>query len=173
MGGFTAIYLKDTSEENIMKQNELLRHYGVAKKYGFYSEKDIQFEYDGFCIGTGVFPEHLFPKDKIKSYNDFKRYWSPKALGECFVPYVGSLTFDCYFGRTSKRAMRGIGKYLADNYHEIKSMDGSFETFFERGMTRLEMKIMHEAGFFYDYERSIDLLNEEAKTRRAMKKKKK
>jgi len=121
MGGFTAVYLKDRSEANIAKQNALLAEHKVAKRYRFYSESDIQFEYEGFCKGTGVFPEHLFPKDKINSFEDFKVYWCPKALGTCFVPHTGSLTFDCYFGRTSKRAMRNMGRYIAENYREIES----------------------------------------------------
>lgn len=146
MGGFTVFYLKNTSEENIAKQNAKLTALGVPKKYRFYSEGDIMEEYEWFKKEDGVFPEHLFPRAKIHSYEQFKCYWNPKAVGEVFVPYVGSLTLDCYFGRTSKRAMRNIGKYLADNHREIKSMSGSYDTFMERGMTKLERQIISESG---------------------------
>lgn len=132
MGGFTVIYLKDRSEENIRKHNELLAKHRVPKRYRFYSMADVQFEYDGFCKGTGVFPEHMFPKSKIRSFEDFKKYWNPEAVGEVFVPYTGSMSFDCYFGRTSKNAMRNIGKYLLENHNDILAVSGSFTTFMER-----------------------------------------
>lgn len=144
MSGLTQIRLKDVSEENIKRQNELLKENKVRKELRFYSIEDVKFEYEAFKKGLGVFPEHLFPKDKINSFEDFQKYWNPKALGEVFVPQIGTLQFDCYFGRTSKRAMRGIGRYLGLNPREIKSVDGSFSTFAERGMTRIERQIMTE-----------------------------
>lgn len=144
MGGFTVIYLKNRSEENIKKHNELLKKFGVAKKYRFYSLEDVKFEYDSFLKNLGVFPEHSFPKDKIKTFNDFCKYWSPDALGEIFVPFTGSLSFDCYFGRTSKRAMKAIGKYLNDNHKDILAVSGSFDTFMERGMTKYTQKLFKE-----------------------------
>ncbi len=144
MGGFTEIKLKDCSNENIEKQNQLLEDFGVARKYRFYSESDVIWEYEGFVKGTGSFPEHLFPKDKINSYEDFTKYWNTKSLGSLFCPEFGTLTFDCYFGRTSKRAMRNMGKYITDNHNEIEKVSGSFSTFMERGMTRLERQIINE-----------------------------
>jgi hypothetical protein len=147
MGGFTTIQLKDVSQENIDAQNDLLKECGVSKKYRFYSENSILKEYEYYKKGDGVYPEHLFPTDKINSYSDFKKYWSTEALGEVFVPRIGSLQLDCYFGRTSKRAMRNIGKYLGLNPNQIKKVDGSFSTFAERGMTKLERQIMFEYGF--------------------------
>lgn len=146
MGGFTEVKLKDCTQANIDKMNALLREYKVPKKYSFYSEKDVIFEYESFKKGLGIFPEHLFPKDKIHSYKDFTKYWSTKALGAIFVPPFGALTFDCYFGRTSKRAMRNMGRFIAENYREIHSTDGSFETFMERGMTRIERQIIAESA---------------------------
>lgn len=151
MGGFTTVLLRDTSHQNIAKHNALLRLYKVPKKYSFYSEDDVIFEYEAFKRGDGVFPASQFPKDKIHSLNDFKRYWSTEALGEVFVPRFGTLTFDCYFGRTSKRAMRNIGKYLADHCREIKATGGSFETFMQRGMTKLERQIIAESGINHGY----------------------
>lgn len=144
MGGFTVIYLKDRSEENIRKHNELLKKHKVAKRYRFYSMDDVMFEYDSFKKGLGSFPEHLFPKDKINNLDDFCRYWNPNAVGEVFVSYTGSLSFDCYFGRTSKRAMRGIGKYIVENWRDILAVSGSFDTFIERGMTKSEMEFIVE-----------------------------
>jgi len=149
MGGFTQVYLKDTSRSNIDKHNALLRLYNVPKEYHYHSESDDIFEYESFkkFIGTQrekYFSEEFFPKDKINSFEDFKKYWSPKALGEVFVPYEGTLQFDCYFGRTSKRAMRNIGRYLADNVRDIEKTRGSFSTFMERGMTKLEQQLMKE-----------------------------
>ena len=47
MGGFTSIWLRDTSQQNIDQQNAELDALGVAKRYRFYSEKDIEFEYEG------------------------------------------------------------------------------------------------------------------------------
>ena len=132
MGGFTAIRLHNCSEENIKKQNEQLKECKVAKRYRFYSENDVKKEYEYYKKGDGNYPEHLFPKDKIRSYNDFKKYWSAEALGEVFVPKFGTLTFDCYFGRTSKRAMHNMAKYLLTNLSQIKSVSGSFSTFVER-----------------------------------------
>jgi hypothetical protein len=43
--------------------------------------------------------------------------------------------------------MRNIGRYLADNVRHIKKVSGSFSTFCERGMTKLEREIMKENGF--------------------------
>jgi len=146
MGGFTQVYLKDCSYDNILKQNEKLKEYKVAKRYRFASEDDVKFEYNAFVKGLGVFPESQFPKDKIKSYNDFKKYWSTEALGEIFCPTFGTLNFDCYFGRTSKRAMRNMGKYIANNVDEIKKTNGSFSTFIERGMTKIEQALMKQKG---------------------------
>ena len=151
MGGFTEIYLRDKSIENIRKQNEKLKAIGVTKM-SFYSEDDIQKEWEAFQKNDGVFPEHLFPRDKIKTFQDFKRYWSPEALGACFVPYSGSLVFDCYFGRTSKRQMNLLRKYLMGydenlkcNIHLIEKVSGSFSTFVERGkFTKLETQILKE-----------------------------
>lgn len=141
MGGFTQVFLKDKSESNIAKHNALLEMHKVPKKYRYASEHDTIIEYGWFQAGEGVFPEDRFPKDKIKSLEDFKRYWSTKALGQVFVPYAGTLQFDCYFGRTSKRAMRNIARYLIENYRDIERTTGSFSTFMERGMTKLEMEV--------------------------------
>lgn len=144
MGGFTIVYLKDRSEENIKRHNELLKQYKVAKQYHFYSIENVQFEYDSFMKGLGVFPEHLFPKDKINSLSDFCKYWNPIALGEVIVEYTGSMTFDCYFGRTSNRAMRNIGKYIYNHHEDILAVYGSFDTFMERGMTKYQMNFISE-----------------------------
>jgi hypothetical protein len=151
MGGFTKFQLKDTSEKNISKQNDLLKSYGVPKKYRFYSLEDVLFEYESFKLGAGYYPANLFPRDKIKSFEDFQKYWNSKAIGEVFVAPIGALVFDCYFGRTSKRAMRNIGRYLSDNHREIESASGSYETFFEDGMTRLERQIMKESNIKMNY----------------------
>lgn len=145
MGGFTAIRLNDCSEDNIKKQNEQLKKFGVAKHYRFYSEEFVKEEYEYYLKRQGNFPEHLFPRDKINSYQDFKKYWSPEALGEVFVPKFGTLKFDCYSGRTSKRAMHNIARYLLNNISQIKSTDGSFSTFVERsGYCAKTQKILFE-----------------------------
>jgi hypothetical protein len=149
MGGFTQIKLRDCSQRNIDTQNARLELAGVPKMFRFYSEKDVIFEYEAFLIGKGVFSENQFPKDKINSLEDFKKYWSTKALGEMFVPPFGTLQFDCYFGRTSKRAMRNLGRYIALNIREFKEFDGSFSTFMERGMTAIERQIVDESGISY------------------------
>lgn len=151
MGGFTEIYLKDKSAENIAKHNAKLKEYGVRKSIRFYSEDDIKFEFDGFMKGTGHFPNDQFPREKIKTIDDFKKYWNPKALGTTFCPYVGSLTFDCYFGRTSNNAMKKLGNYIADNYRDIERTRGSFTTFTERGMTKLQRQIIDESNILEDY----------------------
>ena len=144
MGGFTQVYLKDTSRTNIDRHNALLRLYKVPLKYHYYSEADVIFEYEAFKMNAGAFPEHSFPKDKIKSLEDFKKYWSPEALGDVFCPPEGVLQFDCYFGRTSRNSMRNMGRYIADNFKDIKKTSGSFSTFMERGMTKLEQQLMIE-----------------------------
>lgn len=149
MGGFTQIVLKDKSRANIDSHNAKLEIAGVPKKYRFYSEGDVIFEYESFKAGQGHFPEHMFPKDKINSLEDFKKYWSSEAVGEVFVPPYGALQFDCYFGRTSKKAMRAIGKYVTENHDAIEKVSGSFSTFMERGMTKLEQEIIKDSGIKY------------------------
>ena len=153
MGGFTEIFLRDKSIENIRKQNARLKAIGVTKMR-FYSDDDIQKEWEAFQNYEGVFPEHSFPRAKIKTFEDFKRYWSPQALGEVFCPQTGSLTFDCYFGRTSKRQMNLLRKYLMGydeslrcNINLIEKVKGSFSTFVERGkFTKLEIQLLKEKG---------------------------
>lgn len=137
MGGFTSIQLKDTSQENIDEQNAELDALGVAKRYRFYSEKNIRLEWD-FYLECGPelraerFPSHLFPQD-IETFEDFKQFWSPEALGTVFVPAIGMLKFDCYFGRTSTRAMHGIARFLLYSLEGvIKETSGSYSTFVER-----------------------------------------
>lgn len=128
---------------NKNRKPKIKRIKSSKKKYRFYSEDDIKLEYDSFKKGKGVFPERLFPRDKIKSYDDFKRYWSPKKLGVVFVPEIGMLTFDCYFGRTSKRAMHNIARYLLMNIDKIESVSGSYSTFVERcGYSEKKQKIL-------------------------------
>jgi len=153
MGGFTQLKLKDTSEENIEKHNKILDDLKVRKCFRFYSESDVKKEYEAFIKGEGAFAEHLFPKDKIKSYNDFKKYWNPKALGEIFCPPAGTIQFDCYFGRTSKRAMKGIKDYiinallLPENFMTtpFEGASGSWTTFLERcSASKLNLELINE-----------------------------
>ena len=144
MGGFTQVFLNDASRKNNDRHNALLKLYNIPDIYRYYSEYNVIFEYESFKMGLGTFDERLFPKDKINNIEDFKQYWSTKALGDVFVPPYGTLQFDCYFGRTSKRAMRNMGRYIADNIKDIKCVSGSFETFAERGMTKLERQICTE-----------------------------
>jgi hypothetical protein len=151
MGGFTEIHLRDKSEANIKKHNALLAKLRLSK-LRFYSEKKVKAEYKAFVLGLGVFPEHLFPKAKIKTYNDFKKYWNPKALGEIFCPQFGSLTFDCYFVRTTEKDMHKLGLYLVDNWRDIESTNGSYTTFLERaGLDELELQILAESGIKENY----------------------
>jgi hypothetical protein len=133
MGGFTKIQLKDTSQENIDEQNQRLREYGLRKNLKFYSERDIEKEYEYFLKNDGNYPERMFPRDQINSLEDFKKYWNPRAVGEAFVPPVGALTFDCYFGRTSKRAMHAIACWILSHgdSHPFTT-SGSYSTFVER-----------------------------------------
>lgn len=153
MGGFTQLRLKDTSEENIAKHNKMLEAAGVRKEIRFYSENDVKLEYDYFKRGEGAFPENQFPKDKIKSYSDFKKYWNPKALGEIFCPPFGTLQFDCYFGRTSKRAMRNMKNYIVaallapENFMNspFSEATGSWTTFLERcGASKLDLQLIED-----------------------------
>jgi len=132
MGGLTKIRLKDCSLKNIREQNKELEKYNVRNWYRFYSEDNVKEEYEYFKKNDGNFPEYKFPRDKINSYKDFKKYWSTNALGEVFVPKFGTLKFDCYFGRTSQRAMHNIARYILNNIDQIKSVSGSYSTFVER-----------------------------------------
>jgi hypothetical protein len=140
MGGFTKIQLLDTSEENIQLHNELLSKHKVKKSFKFYTVKDIELEYEAFKNGEGTFPEHLFPRDKIKSFKSFRKYWSPEAIGDVFCPPIGSLTFDACYGRTSDNAMKCIKDYLIDAMttidigflKEFCVVSGSFSVFMER-----------------------------------------
>lgn len=140
MGGFTSIQLKNISQENIDEQNQKLDDLKVAKHYRFYSEKDVEEEYEYYLKKDGVYPEHLFPSEKINSFEDFKKYWSSEALGEVFVPQFGMLTFDCYFGRTSNKTMHGIARYLLENENLIKETSGSYSTFVERSGYKAKTK---------------------------------
>jgi hypothetical protein len=153
MGGWTKLQLKDTSEENIAKHNQMLVSAGVIKKYRFYSEEDVLNEFVYFKRGEGAFPENQFPKDKIKSFNDFKKHWNTKALGEVFCPPFGSLTFDCYYSRTSKRAMCNMKNYiinallLPENFMNtpFSYAEGSWSTFLERcGASKLNLALINE-----------------------------
>jgi len=152
MGGMVKLYLKDTSIENIKKHNDLLRKCKVKKSINFYSEEEVLFEYQSFMKGVGHFPEHLFPSDKIKTFEDFKRYWNTESLGEVFCPKFGSLLFDCYFGRTSDNAMKCIKNYIVqaiiDNFpygSPFKEAGGSWDTFLERcSASKLKLELINE-----------------------------
>jgi hypothetical protein len=153
MGGFTVLALKDKSVENIRKHNELLSKAKVRKGIRFYSEDDVRLEYDAFLNNQGVFPEHSFPKDKIKSYDDFTKYWSTEALGEVFVPKFGTLTFDCYFGRTSDNAMKCLKNYIVDTLllseyfldSPFEYASGSWSTYLERcSASKLDLELINE-----------------------------
>lgn len=154
MGGFTTIQLKDTSPENIAFHNRLLDEAKVRKDIRFYSEDDVKLEYEAFVNGDGIFPDYHFPKDKIKSYEDFTKYWSTEALGEAFCPRFGMLTFDCYFGRTSDNAMKCIKNYIVEVLlHEkyffepvpFSKLGGSFSTFLERcSASKLNLELIDE-----------------------------
>lgn len=133
MGGFTKIKLEDTSEISIRSNNSELAGLGVPKKYRFYSELNVRKEFEYFKRGEGNFPKYIF--EGISTYQAFKRKWLE------WTDYsIGALHFDCYYGRTSQRAMRLIGKFVYRNQQSIKSVSGSFDTFIERGMTEKEIK---------------------------------
>ena len=131
MAGFTQIILKDKSEQHIIDCNCVLNREGVAKAYHFYTMNDARVEYGHFKIGNGVYPEHLFPREKIKSFPEFLNYWNPKSCGHFINPF-GALSFDCYFARNPFIQMKGISDFLVDNYSLIEQAKGSFETFVER-----------------------------------------
>lgn len=133
MGGFTAIYLKDRSQENIDRQNQHLDDLRVPKSFRFYSEKNTEKHYQHYLAGNGEFKECFFPPDKINSLEDFKRYWSPEALGTVFVPHVGSMNFDCYFGRMSDYAMHGVMRWvLLFGEDEAITTSGSYGTLVQK-----------------------------------------
>jgi len=145
MGGFTEIKLKNNSNENIAKQNAKLDAIGLRKAIRFYSIADVELEYHYFKKNEGHFPDDQFPRHKIKSFNDFRKYWSTETLGVVFCPEFGTLTFDCYFGRTSKRAMRMIGRYLLSNYDQIGDTSGSYSTFIERAeLSKKNFKLLSQ-----------------------------
>jgi len=153
MGGFTQLKLKDNSEENIAKHNKMLDDAKVKKSFRFYSKNNVKEEYKAFVEGRGAFPENQFPKDKIKSYSDFKKYWNPKALGEVFCPEFGTLQFDCYFGRTSQNAMKNLKNYIINalllpEYSGKTPFDwasGSWTTFLERcSASKLNLELINE-----------------------------
>lgn len=129
MGGFTSIKLKDTSPEAIKQVNATLTEMKVPKGYRFYSEDDVKEEYEYYKKGDGNYPEHLFPKNKIRSYKSFTKYWSTEALGATFVPPFGTLTFDCYYGRTATTTMNKIARFIYNNLELIDEVDGSYSTF--------------------------------------------
>jgi len=139
MGGMTTLYLADRSAKNIAYHNQKLKEFGVAKCYRFYSEADIKIAYNEFISGKGVFREHLFPKAEINSYKDFKKFWSPVAVGEVFVPYIGSVTFDCYFDRMPKRAMYNMSCYIREHRHELLGYQGALSTLFEKAFSDKQM----------------------------------
>ena len=140
MGGFTKIHLKDTSVENIKFANDILDRMKLPKKHRFYSEDDVKEEYEFYKKGDGNYPENQFPKDKINSYDTFKKYWSTEALGEVFVPKFGSLTFDCYFSRTSQSAMNLIANFVFSYRYLIGEVSGSYSTFINDKITLSQKK---------------------------------
>jgi len=151
MGGFTSIKLKDTSAENIAKHNKMLADAKVRKSIRFYSEDDVKLEYEAFVAGEGEFPERLFPKDKINSYEDFTNYWNREHLGATFCPAFGELTFDVYFGRTSNNAMKCIKDYIITALLEtpfespFDEVSGSWSTFLERcSASKLDLEMINE-----------------------------
>lgn len=133
MGGFTKIKLEDTTDVAIRHKNNELETLGIPKKYRFYSEFDVRLEYEYYKLGVGNYPDFIF--EGVKDYQAFKRKWLAWTHYE-----IGALHFDCYFGRTGKRAMRQIGKFVFRNQKSIASISGSFDTFIERGMTKKEIK---------------------------------
>lgn len=132
MGGFTTIRLKETSQDSITKANAILDKMKVAKQYRFYSENDVILKYEYYKKGDGNYPEDLFPTGKINSYEDFTKYWSTEALGETFVPKFGTLTFDCYYGRTSQTTINKLSRFVYNNRNLIGEVDGSYTTFVDK-----------------------------------------
>lgn len=130
MGGMTKIMLKDVSDENIRAQNQILKERGIKKR--FYSKDDIVREYRYFKKDPGNYPQHLFPIDEIKTFEDFKTYWSTERLGETFCPGFGTLMFDCCFGRTHESEMNKIGMYVLENIKSIAEVSGGYSTFVQR-----------------------------------------
>lgn len=144
MGGFTTIAIKknvDVEIENI--KLDLLK---VPKKLRYYTDRDIKFEYVAFTMGLGAFSEHQFPKDKINSLEDFRKYWSSEALGEVFCPKENTLTLDTYFGRTSDYAMKKLLKYVCDNVDNIDFVSGSFGTMVEKVATKKQEQLLLDKG---------------------------
>jgi len=146
MGGFTTITLKKKDANSIDTNNVRLELLKVPKKYRFYAERDIIFEYESFKLGLGYFPENLFPKDKIHNLLQFKKYWSTEALGEVFRPKKGTLTLDTYFGRTSNYAMEKILKFVCTYIDEIDFVSGSFGTMVEKVATKKQEKLLLDSG---------------------------
>ena len=141
MGGFTKILLKDTSEDNIILMNCLLDRFKVSDKYRFYLRHNAREEYYHYIIGNGAYPAHMFPRDKINSYEGFLQYWNPEKCGDCFVRPFGMLTFDCYFNRTPAAQMKRLAHFLLENRETIAKVGGSFETFVERaGISKKSQK---------------------------------
>lgn len=144
MGGFTKLQLKNTSIECIEEHNALLRKHKVKKSFKFYSQKDVELEYQYFLNGEGNFPEDMFPKDKINSYEDFKLYWNPNKW---FCPNFGSLKFDCYFNRTTKNEMNCIKNYIIDvlifSECPFEYVSGEFEYFLERcDVSKIQLELI-------------------------------
>jgi len=160
MGGFTTIRLKDNSQANIDLHNSKLREFKLAETYSFYSIKNIKIEYNAFKKGEGAFPDHSFPKDKIKSFKDFRKYWSTKAIGQIWCPPFGVLRCDVYYSRMSIRNKRALGRYFMANIDAIKEVDGSSTTFFERCLTKRERQICREKGFPVGNERMDEVEGE-------------
>jgi len=135
MGGFTSLKLRNTSQENIDQHNQHLDELGVAKAYRFHSMRDRREEWEYYRDHPEkrmeLYPPHLFPQD-IGTFEEFLKYWSTENLGDVFIPPIGTLKFDCYFGRTSKRAMHGIAQYLLIYGDHIRTTSGSYSTFVER-----------------------------------------
>ena len=128
------ITLKDKGTENCAVHNMILKYdYKCAKYLQFNSVAHTKFEYEGFKRGVGVFPEHVFNRDEIQTFEDFEKVWNPDCVGEIFVPRYGTGKFDCYFGRTPNATMGNIAKYLFEFSDDIESVSGiSTDTFLER-----------------------------------------
>jgi hypothetical protein len=133
MGGFTKIKLKDTTETNIDKCNESLKTAGVAMKYHFHSEGDVRYEWEWYKTNPQDYPTWWVDRyGRNMTFEQFSKAWHPDVLGEVFVPHIGTLVCDCYFGRMSQRAMTNLMKWVVANAGAIKEVGGSFSTLVEK-----------------------------------------
>jgi hypothetical protein len=115
--------LKDKSEGNIARLNEVLKELGIESI--FLAESDNQAWLDDINKNPESPQKHLKPQDRemtLQELKDMFRGWT----------IVGQYQTDLYYGRTSDEQMEKLGKFIFDYASELEEV-GGVKLLIERG----------------------------------------